>query len=444
MPGLWELMIVPCLIGLNAFFVGAEYALVAARPVQIEQLDRRGRRRTARALRQLKARPAAAIGAIQLCITVTNLMLGAFGEPVMTRLLRAMFSVAEAYLPEPIFRGVSFTLSFLIVTLLTVVFSELLPKALTLRYVPPVATLTAVPISGIMFLVRPLVGVMNATANLLTVPLGLGRVEQMEAARSQGAEEIRVLARQAAAEGSLTHQERSLILNALSLGRRKAKQIMVPRVRVAYLDLRRSMAENRAVINAHLYSRLPLCDGGMDNVIGVVPTKEFLSAYNAEGDTSVLQLIARPAVFAPETISLDQLLLLFDQKKTQLAFLVDEHGGVEGIVTLRDVVDELVGEPLDKQKSEEADGRLVMEGDTPLHEVRERLGRPDWALDTPVVTVGGVIAAQLGRIPRPGEEVEVEGVRLRVLEADGRAVRKVSLTPPPAGTPDPASATDGA
>lgn len=440
MPGVWELLTVPFLIAMNAFFVAAEYALVTARPVQIDQLYRRGRRRTAEALRRLKAQPAAAIGAIQLCITVTNLLLGAFGEPAVTTLLRAAFAVAEGAVPEGVFRATSLTLSFLVVTLLTVVFSELLPKALTLRFVPPVATLTAVPILGILFLVRPLVWVMNSTANLLTVPLGLGRVERMEGARSQGAEEIRVLASEAAAEGALTHQERSLILNTLSLGRRKAKQIMVPRVRVAYLDLRRSMAENRAVMNEHLYSRLPLCDGGMDNVIGVVPTKEFLSAFNAEGDSSVLSLIARPAVFAPESISLDQLLILFDHKKTQLAFLVDEHGGVEGIVTLRDVVDELVGEPLEKQKSEESDGRLIMEGDMPLHEVRERLGRPDWALEETVVTIGGVIAARLGRIPRAGEEVDVEGIRLHVIEADGRAVRRVSLTPPTLPeTPDSAT-----
>jgi putative hemolysin len=168
----------------------------------------------------------------------------------------------------------------------------------------------------------------------------------------------------------------------------------------------------------------------MDNVIGVVPTKEFLSAYNAEGDSSVLSLIARPAVFAPESISLDQLLILFDQKKTQLAFLVDEHGGVEGIVTLRDVVDELVGEPMDHDRGEELDGRLVVGGDIPLHDLRERLGLPDWAADADVVTVGGLIASHLGRIPRIGEEAEVDGVFIRVMDSDGRTVRKVSVTPP--------------
>lgn len=430
MPGFWELMAVPILIAMNAFFVAGEYALVASRPVEVELLRKLGRRRTADAIEYLKAEPAAAIGAIQLCITVTNLLLGAFGEPAVTTLVKGAFVIVEKHVPEGLIRVVSLVLSFLVVTLLTVVFSELLPKALTLRYVPPVATLTAVPIRGVLAAVRPLVWVMNKTANLLTVPAGLGRVEEMEGGRSHGAEEIRVMARQAADDGSLTNQERSLILNTLSLGRRRAKQIMVPRVHVAYVDLRRSMEDNRAVMNEHLYSRLPLCDGGMDNVIGVVPTKEFLSAFNAEGDSSVLGLIARPAVFAPESISLDQLLILFDQKKTQLAFIVDEHGGVEGIVTLRDVVDELVGEPMLKESGEERDGRLVVDGETPLHDLRERLGLAEWVADAEVVTVGGLVASQLGRIPRVGEETEVDGVFIRVLESDGRRVRKVSVTPP--------------
>jgi putative hemolysin len=187
------------------------------------------------------------------------------------------------------------------------------------------------------------------------------------------------------------------------------------------------MNENRSVMNEHLYSRLPLCDGGMDRVIGVVHTKEFLSAYNAEGDSSVLGLIARPPLFAPESIALDQLLVLFDRKKAQMAFLVDEHGGVEGLVTLRDVVDELVGEPLEIGGAETLDGRLELAGETPLHETREALGKPDWGADETVLTIGGLIASRLGRIPRPGEEVEVEGVNIRVVESDARAVRKVSV-----------------
>jgi putative hemolysin len=432
MPSLWEFLIIPILVGMNAFFVGAEYALVAARPVHVEQLGKRGRQRTALAIQALKAQPAAAIGAIQICITVTNLLLGAFGEPVMTETIKVAVGPLASHLPEAPLRITSLVLSFLVVTFVTVVFSELLPKALTLRFVLPVATLTAFPMRLILTATRPLVWLMNKTANLATIPLGLGRVENMEAGESHSTDEIRLLAGQAADSGNLSTQERSLILNALSFGRRRAKQIMVPRVRVAYLDLQRDMEENRRVMNEHLYSRLPLCDGGMDNVLGIVPTKEFLSAYHAEGDTAVLGLIARPAVFAPESISLDQLLILFDQKKTQMAFLVDEHGGVEGIVTLRDVVDELVGEPMDHDTSSE---RLTLPGDTPLHEIRELLDLPDFANDESVVTVGGLVASRLGRIPRPGEEIDITGVKIKVLEADARAVRKVTVAAPPREPP---------
>jgi putative hemolysin len=411
----------------------AEYAFVAIRPVQIEELRKRGWKRTAAALEALKAEPARAIGSIQILITVGGLLLGIFGEPVLAEVIEHLFKgVVDT--SQGAWRVVSSVVAIIVVTYLTVVFSELLPKAMTLRYAGHIAKLTAFPTFLVYRSTVPFVWLMNRTADLVTVPLGLGKVEDMEGGAAHSPEEIRLMTREAADEGSLSSQERSLILNTLSLGRRKAKQIMVPRVRVAYLDLQRSMEENRKVMNEHLYSRLPLCDGGMDNVVGVVHTKEFLSAYNAEGDSSVLGLIARPAVFVPESISLDQLLIRFDQEKSQLAFLVDEHGGVEGIVTLRDVVDELVGEPMEREELEEGaagdkrkKNRLLLPGDVPLHEVREMLEKPEWAAEETVVTVGGLVASHLGRIPRPGEEVEVEGVRVRVLEADVRAVRKVSV-----------------
>lgn len=431
MPGGLELAAVPLLIMACAFAVAAEYAFVAIRPVQIEGLEKQGWRRTAHALSALKAEPARAIGAIQILITVCGLLLGLFGEPVLSGIIEAAIA-GFVDVTQGVWQVTSSVVAIALVTYLTVVFSELLPKAVTLRYVPHVAKVTAVPTLLVYRATSPFVWLMNRTADLVTVPMGMGRVEEMEGGITHSADEIRLMTRAAADEGKLSGQERSLILNTLSLGRRRAKQIMVPRVKVAYLDLKRSMDDNRAVMNEHLYSRLPLCDGGMDNVVGVVHTKEFLSAFNAEGDVSVLGLIARPAVFAPESIALDQLLILFDQKKTQLAFLVDEHGGVEGIVTLRDVVDELVGEPLEHDHGGEptADGkprRLMLPGESPLHEVRELLDLPEWASDEPVVTVGGLIASHLGRIPRSGEEADVDGVKIRVLEADARAVRKVSV-----------------
>jgi putative hemolysin len=157
-------------------------------------------------------------------------------------------------------------------------------------------------------------------------------------------EELKAAATQAAADGVVTPREREMILNALTIGRRRAKEIMVPRVKVSALDLRKTMDENRSVLNERLHSHLPLCDGSLDKLIGVVETKEFLSAYNEEGDVSVLSLLAAKPVFVPETVALDRLLGVFKESGAELVFVVDEFGGVEGIVTLRDVLDELVGE----------------------------------------------------------------------------------------------------
>jgi CBS domain containing-hemolysin-like protein len=344
MPVDWQsLAAVPLLIGLNAFFVVSEYAVVATRPAQIESIRTRGFKRAAAAITRLKESPASAIGAIQVCITMTNLLLGWIGEPAMSELIRTLFSPLVELLPLALFTAISTGLSFILVTLLTVVFSELLPKAMTLRFVDLAARLTAVPVLAIQQAIFPLVWLMNATANAVTRPLGLGRVQDFENQRVT-LDEIRLMANQAAEDGVMTPRERALILNSLAIGLRKVRQIMVPRVKVAFLDVRRSMDQNYQIINQYLFSRMPLCDGGLDRVIGVVRSTEFLEAYYTDGDSSVLPLLARAPVFVPEAASLDHLLETFHERKVQIAFLVDEYGGVEGIVMLRDVFDELLGE----------------------------------------------------------------------------------------------------
>ena len=335
----WSLAAVPLLIALNAFFVVSEYAVVAMRPAQIAALAARGGKRAASAMVELQRNPASAIGAIQVCITMTNLLLGWIGEPAMSRLLQIAFGPVIALAPRAL-TPVSVMLSFIIVTLLTVVFSELLPKAMTLRYVEAAARISAVPVLAIRRAVAPLVWVMNKMANAVTRPLGLGSVEDHER-QVITTDELRLMAIQAAEDGVVTPRERSLVLNSLTIGRRTAKDIMVPRVHCATLDLRAAMAANRAVVERRLFSRMPLVDGGLDRVIGVVRIKEFLEAFYAGGDTSVLAALAEPAVFMPERVSLDRLIEAFHEHRTQMIFLVDEYGGVEGLVTLRDVIDEL-------------------------------------------------------------------------------------------------------
>lgn len=340
MPFFWQILSVPLLIGLNAFFVAAEYAVVSMRSAHVHTLRTAGWRRSADALTRLRSDLPSAIGAIQVCITMTNLLLGWLGEPAMSRILELLLGPLGGILPQKVFAAVSTGLSLLVVTLLTVVLSELLPKALTLQHTVLVGKLTAIPMLNIMRGVRPLVWIMNGMASLVTQSLGLGPVK-IEG-ESHSAEEIRIIASEAADAGALNSRERSLILNSLGLGKKTAEQIMVPRVRCIGLDLKKSMQENFAIAEANLFTRLPVTDGGMDHITGVIYTKEFLTAYHAGADVSMLPLIMHPPVFVPVTLSLDKLLAIFHDEKTQMLFLVDEHGGVDGIVTLMDVIDELL------------------------------------------------------------------------------------------------------
>lgn len=337
-----SLLLVPFLIALNAFFVSAEYAIIAIRPGQVEDLRKRGRRRAAAAIERLRHSPASAIGTIQVCITMTNLLLGWIAEPAMTEVLQRLFWPLMTLAPATM-TVLSTAVGFIIVTLLTVVLSELLPKALTLRFAGKAAFFTAAPIVLVQAGLRPLVWLMNALANVVIRPFGVGSVEELETAKVS-LDELRILANQAAETGVLTPQERSIILGSLSLGRRRAREIMVHRLKVQFIDLNKSMEQNKELVDSMLHTRLPLCDGGLDKTVGIIKVKEFLTAYYAGGTTAMLRLLADRPVFAPELISLDQLLRVFHENNTELVLLADEYGSVEGLVTLQDVVDELLSE----------------------------------------------------------------------------------------------------
>lgn len=431
-----NLILVPVLIGLNAFFVAAEYTVVASRAKHIDNLRQRGRHAAAEAMIRLKSQTAATIGTIQVCITMTNLMLGWIGEPAMSWLLERAFGPLLTQLPTAALRPFSITLSFIGVTLLTVVFSELLPKALTLRYVEAAAVLTARLVLAIRGVVWPLVWVMNKLANMVTLPLGLGRVDDGDDERVTTAE-LRLLTTTAADEGELTPREREVILNALTLADRSANKIMVPRVRIAFLDLQKSLEENLAIVTRHTFTRLPLCDGGMDNVMGTVHIKDLLHLDRRAGSSDVLRKIAREPVFVPETKTVDKLLTLFAEKNVQMVIVLDEYGGMAGLVTLRDAVDRVLGrdsEPpefraIDPLAPQLPDEPLVFPGGTRVLDVAQKLGRHDWCAKEDAATLGGLVLDYLGHFPQPEEIVEIEGVRLRVLDVDGRVVQRIEVAP---------------
>ncbi len=334
-----SLFLLPLLILANAFFVSGEYIVIAIRRPQIAEMERR-KWRSASYMAKLRADLAATLGGIQVCITMTNLLLGWVGEPAMTRILLKVLSPLEMVIPEMVARGFSTICAFVIVTLLTVILSELLPKAMTLQHTMLIARVVSGPLVLVLHFIRPLVWVMDHSANLLSRMMGLGEVKIEDLPAS--IDELKAIARDAGERGTLGAKEQTLIINTLGLSKIRAEDVMIPRVKIAYLDLQRSMEQNREVMEQYLYSRLPLCNGSVDRVVGLVYTKEFLAAYAEAADTSVLQLIARPAVFAPSTVSLDRLLDLFLEKDSRMIILVDEYGGVDGLVTLADVMRQLL------------------------------------------------------------------------------------------------------
>lgn len=428
---LLPLLAVPALLALSAFFVVAEFALVALRSAQIEAI-RPAHPKMAAILLYLKEHMNGAIATNQVGITMTNLALGSLGEPAMTEALVHVFSLGSNLKQAAWFHGLSTTISFVLVTFLTVVLAEQVPKALALQYATRCAMVVGRPVLFLYRLCMPLVLLMNWATNLVTRAIGLGVVNIEEEAASK--DELVHITSEAAESGNLSSRERQLVLNSLALSRRTAAEIMVPRVRASFLDLRLTMEENQRRIGEYLYSRMPLCDGGMDNVVGVVYTKEFLTASQETDDPTVLLLIARPPVFVPVTITLDRLIQRFHDDKSHLVFLVDEHGGVQGVVTLTDVVDEIVGhmseEGEDDRILKKMNDGWIVSGDMPINQLADMLNEPTWGQSEGVRSVGGLLMARLGRLPRLGDRVNIDGVQLLVHKTLGRSVDEVRVVLP--------------
>jgi CBS domain containing-hemolysin-like protein len=413
------LVIFVLLLLVNAFFVAAEYSFVRVRGTQLQELIEAGSLRARKAMRILISLDSY-ISAIQLGVTLAALGLGLVGEPVVGRLLERLFEPLASVNPT-LLSVVSFLIAFALVTFATVVFAELAPKYLALERAVGLALWTAYPLDLFHSIMRPFIGIINGSA--LGV-LRLFGVRPGIEAQTHSAEELRMIVAASTKNGILQESERVLVGNALDFAETLVRQVMVPRTEIVAVPEDTTVAGVVELLRQSPFTRLPVYRDDLDHVVGVVHVKDVVGAPL---EKAVRDIMRKP-LYLPETAHLDRALAQFRRERVQLAIVIDEFGGTAGLVTLEDVIEELVGEVQDEFDREtpmlrEEGGVYLINGLMPLSDVRERL---DLDLeDEPYDTVGGMIFGRLGRLAQVGDSVDVEGHRFTVTAVDGRRVAHV-------------------
>jgi CBS domain containing-hemolysin-like protein len=421
------------LVLLNGFFVASELAIVKIRGSQLDTLIEEGNSRAAIA-RHITSHLEAYISATQLGITLASLGLGWLGEPFLAHLIEPLFHLA-GITSAGLVTTISFILAFSLITFLHIVLGELAPKALAIRKPVEMALWLSPPLGLFYALFRPIIRFLNISANLL-----LRHVLRIEPPQeSEGAltdAELRVILSESreAEEVSLLGQQ--LAVNALDLRERVVRDIMTPRSEVIFLDLEESFAgELKKAIDSR-HTRFPLCNGALDDSVGLVHVKDLLGVVLSGKED--LKGIQRPVHHVSEMMPLEKLLNYFRAKHTHLAIAVDEYGGAVGIVTLDNVLEELVGsihdefDTLEEEITKLGEGEFDAEGTLALHDLAEETGLK--FEETEVSTIGGYVTQILGHLPARGENIRIGDYTATVVESDGRRVLKVHFKKDPAET----------
>jgi CBS domain containing-hemolysin-like protein len=429
------------LVLLNAFFTAAEFAVVRVRATRMEALAAEGNWQ-ARLVRSIQRRLDAFLSATQLGITLTSLGLGWIGEPAFANLLGGTFAALGIESPRVI-QNVSITVAFATITLLHIVVGELAPKSYAIRFTERVALWVAPPMRLFQLVAAPVLWLLQRASKGTLAILGVTAETSGDLAHSE--DELRLLLAESHRVGVLSETKRELLENVIDYTERTARHVMVPRADIAYLSLARPLEENLSVVTQAAATRFPLCSTDIDHVIGMIHVKDLWTRRDALRSSEDLAAIKREILFVPESRSLDLLQRDFQQRRTHMAIVVDEYGGTSGLVTLEDVIEEIVGEIQDEfdrepPRVEETPQGLVFDGLTLIDDVADRLGvkLPETA---DVSTLGGFVTAHVGRMPRPGDRISVADHDFTVVEIRGRRVTRVLVAPHRA--PEAAAARSG-
>jgi putative hemolysin len=428
-------LIVLVMLLANGFFAGAEIAVIAARRGRLEQQAEVGDRKARIAL-DLASNPNRFLSTVQVGITLVGTFAAAFGGAHLApHIADAMARFKVGFLAG-YWDDLALAVVGLVIAYFSLVLGELVPKRLALRYAEDLARFVARPMQLLSQITRPVVWFIGLSTDLVLALFGIRQGGEQPVQ----IEDIQHLIKAGTAEGLIEPAEQKLALGALELGERTVRDIMRPRIELDALDVNTPPEEVIGTIAMAGFSRLPVYEGDLDHVIGFVHIKDvFRQQYL--GWPIDLRKLLHHALFVPETLPLDRLLEFFQEKETQLALVLDEFGGTEGMVTLEDVMSELVGEIRDEHHRERAESIVrrderswLVDGRVPIDDLIEELGlkTPAAAVPRNVTTVAGLVLDQLGRIPSVGDRTHWYSVDLEVVDMDGQRIDRLLVSLPAA------------
>ncbi|MDC0760129.1 hemolysin family protein [Brevibacillus sp. AG] len=418
---LFNLILVMILVLLNGFFVATEFAIVKVRESRIVQLAAEGNKRAVdveMVLHNLDAY----LSACQLGITLASLGLGWLGEPAVAHLLHPVFRYF--HLNETVVSSISFIIAFSLITFLHIVLGELAPKTLAIQYSEKVVLAVAKPIQLFYKIMYPFIQMLNWAASRFLALFHISLEPHQEAHTE---EEIRILVNESHKSGLIDQTELMLVDNIFDFSETMAREIMVPRTDMVVLNLRDPFDENVKHVQNGRFTRYPVVDGDKDHVVGSLHIKDMLTGL-LEGESNDLQSFMRPILTVPETISISRLLTMLQKQRGQMAIIIDEYGGTAGLVTLEDIMEEIVGDIQDefddeRPEVERSDGMLSLDGRMLLEEVGDYL---DIELESSDVdTLAGWIYMQIDHPPRVGDRVKEGKYEFVVGEVDHYRITRV-------------------
>lgn len=431
-----KLVAVLVLIGINAYFVATEFALVAVRRTRIEQRVRGGDKR-AKHVQHALDHPDEFISAAQLGITVASIAIGYLAESSIEALMEPYLQIIHLQIPaiNVVITGhiIATILTLLLVTFLHVVIGEQVPKMIAIQKPEPVALWTTRPTMIVGQIFRPLIKLMSGTATGIIRLLGMEPAGVHSVAHSP--DEIRLLVEQSQQEGEIEAEQEQMIHGVFEFPEIMAREVMTPRPDIIALDITASVEEVTTLLIEEGHSRIPVYEEDLDNIVGILLVKDLLPyLVGSSGEGFVLKDVMREPYFVPDTKRISELLGELRTRNVHLAIILDEFGGTEGLVTLEDLLEEIVGEIYDEYDQPEPDftvtpeGDVLIDGGASIDEINDRFGMNLSSADYD--TIGGYIFGTLGRVPEVGDTVRVEGSGdLRVESCEDRRVTSVRLVP---------------
>ena len=432
-PGLLAVLV---LVAANGFFVAAEFSLVSVRRTQIDQMIAQGNR-GARAIRRGINRLDAMLSACQLGITLASLALGWIGEPALAHLIEPLFA---QFLPADVTfwssHAVAVALAFTIITTLHIVLGELAPKSLAIQRPLGTALWVSRPLNWFYVIFRPAIWTLNGLGNGVLRIFGLHGAAGHQLIYSP--EELVMLVESSQQGGQIESQEAEIVSRALEMDEIRLDSVMVPRARVKAVEQDATVPEILAALRSEAHTRVPVYDGTIDDLVGVIHIKD-IALHEGPADDLRARDLARPILLLPYSLLVGPAIQRMRKEGSYLAAVIDEHGGTAGIVTMEDLIEEVVGDirdEFDVQEqpglSRQPDGTWLIDGTLPIHDVNRALDIHLVADPADrVTTIGGWIMAKLGRLPQPGDQVDSASAQWEVIDVVDRHVGKVRarLTP---------------